>query len=59
MRIPKDMIGAVIGPGGKTIRHIIAESGAEINIDDEGIVTIAAIDKTQAEIARKMIGRTD
>ncbi len=55
MSIPKDLIGAVIGPGGKTIRHIIAESGAEINIDDEGVVTIAAVDKEQAAIARKMI----
>jgi len=56
MMVPRDMIGAVIGPGGKTIRHIIAESGAEIDIDDEGKVTIAAVDKTQADIARKMIG---
>ena len=55
MSIPKEMIGAVIGPGGKTIRHIIAESGAEINIDDDGVVTIAAVDKEQAAIARKMI----
>jgi polyribonucleotide nucleotidyltransferase len=55
MNIPKDLIGTVIGPGGKTIRHIIAESGAEINIDDDGVVTIAAIDKEQAAIARKMI----
>lgn len=55
MMVPRDMIGAVIGPGGKTIRHIISESGAEIDIDDEGKVTIAAVDKTQAEIARKMI----
>lgn len=56
MMVPRDMIGAVIGPGGKTIRHIIAESGAEINIDDDGKVTIAAIDEKQAEIARNMIG---
>ena len=55
MMVPREMIGAVIGPGGKTIRHIISESGAEIDIDDEGKVTIAAVDKTQAEIARKMI----
>ncbi len=55
MTVPRDMIGAVIGPGGKTIRSIIAESGAEIDIDDEGKVTIAAVDHTQAEIARKMI----
>ncbi|HAY33745.1 MAG TPA: polyribonucleotide nucleotidyltransferase [Ignavibacteria bacterium] len=55
MTVPREMIGAVIGPGGKTIRSIIAESGAEIDIDDEGKVTIAAVDHTQAEIARKMI----
>lgn len=55
MSIPKEMIGAVIGPGGKTIRNIIAESGAEIDINDEGTVTIAAVDKEQASIARKMI----
>ena len=36
MMVPIDMIGAVIGPGGKNIRHIIEMSGAEINIDDDG-----------------------
>lgn len=55
MNVPKDLIGTVIGPGGKTIRHIIAESGAEIDINDDGVVTIAAVDKEQAAIARKMI----
>ncbi len=55
MNIPKDLIGSVIGPGGKTIRNIIAESGAEIDINDDGVVTIAAIDQAQAAIARKMI----
>jgi len=49
------MIGAVIGPGGKMIRHIVAESGAEIDIAEDGKVTIAAIDKAQADIATKMI----
>jgi len=53
--IPTDMIGAVIGPGGKMIRHIVAESGAEIDIAEDGKVTIAAIDKAQADIATKMI----
>ena len=53
MSIPKDMIGAVIGPGGKTIRHIIAESGAEINIDDDGMVTIAAVDKDRQQLQEK------
>lgn len=56
MYVPTDMIGTVIGPGGKTIRHIVAESGAEIDIAEDGKVTIAAVDKSQADIATKMIG---
>lgn len=55
MQIPTDMIGTVIGPGGKTIRHIIAESNSEIDIDDSGKVTIASVSKESAEIARKII----
>ena len=53
--VPTDLIGMVIGPGGKNIRHIIAESKTEIDIDDTGKVTIAAISEEGAEIARKMI----
>lgn len=53
--VPIDMIGLVIGPGGKTIRHIIAESKTEIDINDDGKVTIAAVTEEGAEIARKMI----
>ncbi len=55
IQVPTDLIGAVIGPGGKTIRHIIAESKCEIDIDDSGKVTIAAISKQSAEIAREII----
>jgi len=55
MTIPVDMIGAVIGPGGKSIRHIIEQSGAEINIEDDGTVTIAAVSGDSAAIARQMI----
>jgi polyribonucleotide nucleotidyltransferase len=55
--VPVDMIGTVIGPGGKMIRHIISESKAEIDIDDEGKVTIAAVSKESAAIARNMISR--
>jgi polyribonucleotide nucleotidyltransferase len=55
--VPVDMIGTVIGPGGKMIRHIIAESKSEIDIDDEGKVTIAAVSKESAAIARNMIMR--
>ncbi len=70
-RIPKDKIGDVIGPGGKTIRRIIDETGVTIDIDDDGKVTIAgnedeAIEKAQGiiegivsevEVGRMYIGK--
>ncbi len=40
VKIPADKIGLLIGPGGKTIKGIVAETGAEINIDDDGSVHI-------------------
>jgi len=40
VKIPPDKIGLLIGPGGKTIKGIVAETGAEINIDDDGSVHI-------------------
>ena len=55
MTIPVEDIGTVIGPGGKMIRSIIEASGAEIDIQDDGKVTITSNDKEGAEIARKMI----
>ncbi|RPI18272.1 MAG: polyribonucleotide nucleotidyltransferase [Ignavibacteriae bacterium] len=57
MTVPVDMIGAVIGPGGKSIRNIIEKSGAEINIEDDGTVTIAAVSGESAAIAREMIAK--
>ncbi|HVE15600.1 MAG TPA: S1 RNA-binding domain-containing protein, partial [Chthoniobacterales bacterium] len=40
IRISPDKIGLLIGPGGKTIKGIVAETGAEINIEDDGSVHI-------------------
>jgi polyribonucleotide nucleotidyltransferase len=57
MTVPVDMIGAVIGPGGKNIRNIIEVSGAEINIDDDGTVVIAALSGESAAIAQSMIAK--
>ncbi len=49
--IPVESIGAVIGPGGEMIRSIVKETGAEINIEDDGSVTIAAVNQTSADAA--------
>jgi len=55
MTIPTEEIGTVIGPGGKNIRGIIDASGAEIDIQDNGLVTITSNDKEGADIAIRMI----
>ena len=49
MHIDPDHIRTVIGPGGKTINRIIAETGVKIDIDDTGLVYIAAPDMKSAE----------
>lgn len=43
LRIDTDQIGAVIGPGGKMIRSIIEQTGASIDIEDDGLVTITSV----------------
>ena len=53
--IPVDKIGAVIGPGGRNIRAIIEESGATVDIDDDGVVMIGANDDNAIRKARTRI----
>ncbi len=55
LTIPTEDIGTVIGPGGKQIRAIIDASGAEIDIQDTGVVTITSNDQEGADIAKRMI----
>jgi polyribonucleotide nucleotidyltransferase len=55
VQIPVDKIGAVIGPGGKMIRAIQEESGAKIDIQDDGRVFIAATNGEAARIARERV----
>jgi polyribonucleotide nucleotidyltransferase len=55
MKIDRDRIGKLIGPGGKNIRAITEESGAEINIEDDGTVTILTNDGNKANKAVKMV----
>jgi len=55
IKIPVDLIGALIGPGGKNIRQLVKDSGAEINVEDDGTVTVAAVEKDSAEKALSYI----
>ena len=55
MKIDVDKIREVIGSGGKTIQKICADTGAKIDIDDDGSVFISAVDSACAEAAKKMI----
>ena len=55
LKIPVDKIREVIGSGGKTIQKICADTGAKIDIDDDGSVFISAIEGAAAEEAKKMI----
>ncbi|HEU4562989.1 MAG TPA: polyribonucleotide nucleotidyltransferase, partial [Gemmatimonadaceae bacterium] len=55
LQISPEKIGDLIGPKGKTIRGIQDETGAEINVDDSGLVTIAAVGGEAMERARGMV----
>ena len=55
MKIDIEDIGLVIGPGGKQIREIIEKTGAEVNIEDDGIVQIASEDFEACKAAQEMI----
>lgn len=45
VKIPVDKIGELIGPGGKNIKHIIATTGAQVDVEDDGSVTISGVDQ--------------
>jgi len=55
LHIPADKIGDVIGTGGKTIKNIIATTGATVDVDDDGTVSISGIDETQVQQAYNWI----
>ncbi len=57
IQIKQDKIRDVIGPGGKVIRGIIADCGVKMNVEDTGIVTIAAVDEESAQKAMDMVQR--
>ncbi|MCD8331122.1 MAG: polyribonucleotide nucleotidyltransferase [Oscillospiraceae bacterium] len=55
MKIDTDKIREVIGSGGKVIQKISAESGAKIDIEEDGTIYIAGVDRASCDAARKMI----
>jgi len=55
LKIDPDKIGMLIGPGGKNIKGIQAESGAELNIEDDGTVNIYASKSEGLNRAKEMI----
>jgi polyribonucleotide nucleotidyltransferase len=55
IRIEPEFIGLVIGPGGKTIKGITEETGAKVDIEDDGTVTVSALDQEKAKRAIQMV----
>jgi polyribonucleotide nucleotidyltransferase len=55
IKVKPEKIGEIIGPGGKMIRSIIEESGAKIDIEDDGSVFIASVDQKAGELARQRV----
>ena len=55
IQINPEKIGLVIGPGGKTIRRLQEETGAKVDIEDSGIVTLSGLDAAGVEAARDKI----
>ena len=55
LKIPVDKIREVIGSGGKTIQKICADTGAKVDIEDDGSVFISAVDSAAAYAAKKMV----
>ncbi|MFW6139162.1 MAG: S1 RNA-binding domain-containing protein, partial [Spirochaetota bacterium] len=55
LTIPPEKIGAVIGSGGKTIRSIIERTGANVNVEDDGTVTVSSKNREDAQQAYDMV----
>ena len=55
LQINPEKIGALIGPGGKNIKQIIEDTECEVNVDDDGLVTVAGQDALKCEEAVKLV----
>ncbi|MCD6162202.1 MAG: S1 RNA-binding domain-containing protein, partial [candidate division Zixibacteria bacterium] len=57
MKVKISKIGDIIGPGGKTIRGIVEQTGAKVDIEDDGTVLISSVDQKAGEAAKEMVER--
>jgi polyribonucleotide nucleotidyltransferase len=55
IKVKPDKIGTIIGPGGKTIRSIIEQTGADVNVEDDGTATVSSKNGEDAQRALEMI----
>lgn len=55
VKIKPDRVRDLIGPGGKNIKKIVADTGVKVDVTDDGMVSIVAMDVPSAEAAKKMI----
>lgn len=55
IRVPVGRIGDLIGPGGKNVRKIIDQTGATIDINDDGTIVIGAVDQASGDLAIKLV----
>ena len=55
LQINPEKIGGLIGPGGKTIKKIIADTECDVNVDDDGIVTASSLDLKRCEDAIELV----
>ncbi len=55
LKIDPELIGLIIGPGGKTIKGITEQTGAKVDIEDDGTVTVSAVDGEKAKRALSII----
>lgn len=55
IQIPVDKIGELIGPGGKMIKHIIASTGAQVDVEDDGVVTVSGVEEEAVQKAAEWV----
>jgi len=55
LHIPVDKIGDVIGPGGRVIRNIITQTGATVDVDDDGVITVSGTSKDAVDKALEWV----